>query len=104
MTKFPFNDFHSFKDFVVFVQICSANKFSQRQGALADTPWTLNLAFEGLRQGLRMAVKEKGERPAFAESRRLVEEAYDAYKFGDIRSGFMKLEQVQKLLQKIPSQ
>jgi len=104
MMKFPFNDFHSFKDFVVFVQICSANKFPQRQGALADTPWTLDLAFEGLRQGFRMAVQEKGERPAFAESRRLVEEAYDAYKSGDIRSGFMKLEQVQKLLQKIPSQ
>jgi hypothetical protein len=104
MMKFPFNDFHSFKDFVVFVQICSANKFPQRQGALADTPWTLDLAFEGLRQGLRMAVQEKGERSAFAESRRLVEEAYDAYKSGDIRSGFMKLEQVQKLLQKIPSQ
>ncbi len=104
MTTFPFNDFHSFKDFVVFVQICSANKFPQREGALANTPWTLDLAFEGLRRGLDMAVQEKGERPEFAESRRLVEEAYDAYKTGDIRSGFTKLEQVQKLLRRIPSQ
>ncbi|MGD0144805.1 MAG: trigger factor [Rhizomicrobium sp.] len=104
MANFPFNDLHSFKDFVVFVQICSATKFPQREGALADTPWTLDRAFEGLRLGLDMAVQEKGERREFAESRRLVEEAYDAYKSGDVRSGFTKLEQVQKLLNKVPSQ
>jgi hypothetical protein len=51
-----------------------------------------------------MAVQEKGDRIAFAESRRLVEEAYEAYGAGDIRSGFMKLELVQKLLRKVPSQ
>jgi|HubBroStandDraft_5_1064220.scaffolds.fasta_scaffold132324_2 hypothetical protein len=104
MTKFPFNDLHSFKDFVVFAQICSPDEYPQRDGILAKTPWTLDLVFEGLLDGLNMAVREKGERKEFAESRRLVEEAYEAYKSGDIRSGFMKLEQVQKLLRKIPSQ
>jgi len=71
---------------------------------LANTPWTLELAFDGLRVGFDIAVREKGERREFAESRRLVEEAYDAYKSGDVRSGFMKLEEVQKLLRKVPSQ
>ena len=50
-----------------------------------------------------MAVREKGERAEFTESRQLVEEAYNAYKSRDIRTGFMNLEQVQKLLGKIPS-
>jgi hypothetical protein len=104
MTKFPFNDLHSFKDFVVFVQICSPNRFPLREGTLANTPWTLDLAFEGLRLGLDMAVREKGERREFTESRRLVGEAYDAYKSGDVRSGFTKLEEVQKLLRRVPSQ
>lgn len=104
MAKFPFNDLHSFKDYVGFVQLCSPDKYPRREGAAINAQWTLALAFEGLRLGLDMAVEEKGERPAFTESRRLVEEAFDAYISGDIRSGFMKLEQVQKLLQKIPSQ
>ena len=104
MSKFPFNDFHSFKDFVVFAQICSPNNYPKREGILASTPWTLDLAFEGLRLGLNMAAREKGERIEFAESCRLVDEAYKAYKSGDVRSGFAKLERVQKLLAKIPSQ
>ena len=104
MTKFPFNDLHSFKDYVAFVQICSATKFPQRDGALASTPWTLNLAFEGLRLGLDMAVREKGDRTEFSQSRHLIEQAYKAYKSGDVSTGFMQLEQVRKLLRKIPSQ
>jgi hypothetical protein len=104
MAKFPFNDLHSFKDFVIFAQICSPDEYPQRDGILTKTPWTLELVFDGLRHGLEMAVHEKGDRIAFVESRRLVEEAYEAYKAGDIRSGFMKLELVQKRLRKVPSQ
>ncbi len=104
MSKFPFNDLHSFKDYVGFVQLCSPNKFPRREGAAASSPWTLALAFEGLRQGLEMAVREKGAQKEFANSCRLVEEAFEAYKSGDIRSGFVKLEQVQKLLGKVPSE
>jgi hypothetical protein len=104
MTSFPFNDLHSFKDFVVFAQICSPDEYPQRDGVLAKTPWTLELVFEGLRRGLDMAVQEKGQRKEFSESRRLIEDAYEAYKSGDIRTGFMKLEQVEGLLRKVPSQ
>lgn len=104
MVKFPFTDLHSFKDYVGFVQLCLPNRFPRREGAAASAPWTFDLAFEGLRLGLDMAIREKGERIEFAESRHLVEEAYDSYKSGDVRSGFTKLEQVQELLRKIPSQ
>lgn len=104
MAKFPFNDLHSFKDYVVFVQTYAPDRFRPREAAGPEYQWTLDLAFKGLRLGLNMAIKEKGERKEFAESSRLVEEAYDAYKSGDMRSGFMKLEQVQKVLRKVPSQ
>ena len=104
MARFPFSDLHSFKDYVGFVQLSLPNRFPRREGAAASAQWTPDLAFDGLRLGLDMAVQEKGERIEFAESRRLVEEAYNAYKSGDIRSGFAKLEQVQKLLRKVPSQ
>jgi hypothetical protein len=102
--RFGFRDLHSFKDFVGFVKLCAPELFPSRDGYGSDEQWTLDLAFEGLRLGLDMAVREKGERIEFAESRRLVEEAYNAYKGGDVRSGFAKLELVQKLLRKVPSQ
>jgi hypothetical protein len=104
MARFPFTDLHSFKDYVGFVQLCLPDGFPRREGAAANLQWTLDLAFEGLRLGLDIAAQEKGKRIEFAESHRLVEEAYDAYKSGDVRAGLMKLEQVQKLLRKIPSQ
>ena len=102
--KFPFNDLHGFKDYVMYVQHYSPDRFWPREGVGPEDQWTLHLAFKGLRLGLDMAVQEKGNRQEFAESRRLVEEAYEAYKAGDIRTGWDKLEQVQKLLRKVPSQ
>ena len=104
MAKFGFTDLHSFKDFVGFVKLCAPELFPIRDGFGPDEQWTVDRAFQGLRLGLNMAVQEKGERPEFAESNKLIEAAYDAYKVGDVRSGFMKLEQVQKLLRKVPSQ
>lgn len=102
--KFPFNDLHGFKDYVVYVQQYSPDRFRPRTAAGPEDQWTLDLAFKGLRLGLDMAVQEKGKRQEFAESRRLVEEAYEAYKAGDIRAGWDKLGQVQELLRKVPSQ
>jgi hypothetical protein len=61
------------------------------------------LAFEGLQVGLRMAIEEKGEREEFTQGESLVEEAYAAYRDGRVRDGFFKLEELQKLLKKVPS-
>ena len=104
MAKFPFSDLNSFKDYVIYVQTYLPERFPPRKAVGPEDQWTINLAFEGLRLGLSMAVREKGERPEFAESRRLIEEAYHAYESGDVRSGFMKLGRVEELLQKVPSQ
>jgi len=101
---FAFSDLHSFKDYVVFVQTYLPDRFRPREGAGPEEQWTLDLAFEGLRLGLRMAVEEKGERVEFARGSELVEAAYAAYTDGRKRDGFFKLEELQKLLQRVPSQ
>ena len=100
---FPFSDLHSFKDYVVFVQTYLPDRFRPREGADVANQWTLDLAFEGLRLGLCLAVKEKGERDELRRGGSLIEEAYAAYRAGLDRDGFFKLEELQKLLKKVPS-
>jgi hypothetical protein len=101
---FGFSDLHSFKDYVVFVQSYLPDEFPPRDCAGPDEQWTLDLAFDGLRLGLRMAVEEKGERDEFTQGESLVEEAYAAYRDGRKRDGFFKLEELQTLLKEVPSQ
>jgi len=100
---FPFTDLHSFKDYVGFVKICASTTFPVREGVGPEDQWTLNLAFEGLRSGLRMATEEKGERSEFTLGESLVDEAYIAYHDGRMRDGFLKLEELQELLKRVPS-
>lgn len=104
VASFPFTDLHSFKDYVVFVQTYLPDRFRPREGVGPADQWTLDLAFQGLRLGLRMAVEEKGERKEFTQGAALVEDAYSAYHDGRVRDGFFKLEELQKLLKKVPSQ
>jgi hypothetical protein len=56
--EFPFSDLHSFKDYVGFVKLCAPDKFAPREGVSPADQWTLDLAFAGLRLGLRMAIEE----------------------------------------------
>jgi hypothetical protein len=102
--KFPFNDLHSFKDYVVFVRMCAPNYFPSREGLGEEAQWSLDLAFRGLHEGLELARREKGDRPLFHECNRLVDEAYREYKAGNRREGFVKLEEVNRLLKTVPSQ
>jgi len=101
--RFGFSDLHSFKDYVVWVQTGASTKFPVENWAGPDDQMTLDLAFKGLRLGLEMAVQEKGERAEFVQGRTLVEEAYAAYRDRRMRDGFFKLEELQKLLKKVPS-
>ncbi len=101
--RFPFSDLHSFKDYVVFVQTGASTTFRFREGAGPADQWTLDLAFEGLRLGLRMAADEKGERDEFTLGKSLVEEAHAAYRDGNVRKGFSKLEELRSLLNKVRS-
>jgi hypothetical protein len=103
MAKFPFSDLHSFKDYVGFVKLCSPDQYPPRERVAPEEQWTLELAFEGLRYGLFLAVKEKGACAVFEECHRLVEDAYGYYKEGNKREGFFKLEEVCRLLRKMSS-
>jgi hypothetical protein len=99
---FPFSDFHSFKDYVGFVKLCAPDDFPSREGFGPADQWTLELAFEGLRLGLPMAVEENGQRAEFVESERLIEEAFAAYREGRLPDAFFNLEELQKLLNNVP--
>jgi hypothetical protein len=101
--SFPFTDLHSFKDFVVFVQTYLPDRFRPREAVGPELQWTVDLAFTGLRLGLRMSIKEKGERDEFARGMLLVEEAYDAYRHGREHEGYFKLENLSEVLSKIPA-
>ncbi len=104
MRKFPFHDLHGFKDYAGFVRLCAPNMFPTRDGRPAEDQWTLELAFEGLRHGLCLTAKEKGELPILLRCRELVEEAYVHYQAGREREGFLTLREMQNLLKTIPSQ
>jgi hypothetical protein len=106
MAKFPFTDLHGFKDYVVFVQICAPDQFPRREGLAEADQWSLDLAFEGLRQGLALVEREKdGQYQATASKcRELMEAAYAEYSAGQRKPAFLKLEDVRKMLNKIPSQ
>ena len=104
LAKFPFTDLHGFKDYVIYVQTYLPDRFPPRQAVGPEDQWTLELAFRGLREGLALAVAEKGDKPVFKECGRLVEEAHEQYRTGHQREGFFKLEEVNKLLKMVPSQ
>lgn len=103
MTWFPFNDLHSFKDYVVFVRMCAPDRFPQREGVPAKDQWTLELAFKGLEEGLALSMREKGNRTQFERVRQLFEKAAYAYRFGDRPGGFKALDEAHRVLREVPS-
>jgi len=103
MAKFPFTNLHSFKSYIIFVQLFLPDRFPPREGDDANHPWTQDLAFEGLRLGLEMAAAEKGNLPIFVACRKLVDEADIFYRAGLKRDAFFKLEDVIKQLAEIPN-
>jgi len=101
MTNWGFHDLHSFKDYVGFVKLCAPDQFPKWEWT---EQLTLDRAFEGLRYGLDLTAKEKGESPKIDACRKLVEAAYGHYKGSRMREGIFALQELQKLLKKIPSQ
>ena len=101
---FPFNDLHSFKDYVTFVGMCAPDRFPFREGRPAEEQWTLDLAYKGLEVGLNHSIQEKGNRPQFQRVRQLFDEAHRHYRMGDRVSGAKVLEEARKLLREVPSQ
>jgi hypothetical protein len=103
MTRFPFDDLHGFKDYVVFVRMCAPDRFPEREGLPAEDQWTLELALRGLEEGLALSIHEKGNRPQFERVRQLFEKAANAYRLGDRPGGFKTLDEAHKVLREVPS-
>lgn len=104
MTSWHFHDLHGFKDYISMVYIGAPDRFREREGRGPEEQWTLDLAFEGLRHGLAITAEEKGELPVLVTCRTMVEEAYAHYCEGRIREGCLKLQEMAKLIRKLPSQ
>jgi hypothetical protein len=103
MAEFPFSDLHSFRDYVAFVRLCSPDEYPIRAGVASDEQWTLDSAVDGLRYGLTLSSKETGEVPVLETCQRIVEEAFQHYRDGQVREGFRKLQEVEKLLKRLKS-
>jgi hypothetical protein len=101
--EFPFHDFHSFKDYVGFVQLCAPDDFPKREGVSDADQWTLDLAYEGLQRGLQIAAGEGVKESVLSECRALIEKAFAFYRAGNLHDGFRAMEAVQRVLRRVPS-
>ena len=101
MARFPFNDLHSFKDYIGFVKLCSPDLFPDREGVGEDEKWSLPLAFQGLRDGLAYLSRAS---PLIDECNDLVDRAYGAYQSGDSRNGYALLDEMHSKMKRIRSQ
>lgn len=100
---FGFTDLHGFKDFLVSVIVDAPDEFSEMDWLAPEDQMNLERAFVGLRYGLNLTEQEKGASDVVTQCRALVEQAYAAYRAGDDMQGQRKLEEIEKLLKKIPS-
>lgn len=98
-----FHDLPSFEDFVVLVLSCAPDMFPPEDWRPPEDQMNLERAFVGLRYGLDLTEQEKGMSDVVTQCRVLVEQAYAAYRDGNDMEGQRKLEEVEKLLKKIPS-
>jgi hypothetical protein len=101
---FGFTDLHGFKDFLVEVIAGAPDDFMEMDWLEPEDQMDLNRAFVGLRYGLDLTAQEQGETELVITCRRLVDEAYQEYVAGREAEGQGKLEEVEKLLNKLSSQ
>jgi hypothetical protein len=101
---FGFTDFHSYKDFVIYVLSCAPDLFPEEDWLRPEEQMNLDRAFAGLRRGLNLAEQETIDSSALAEGRRLVDDAYALYRAGQNHAGQTELEKLSSLLAKLPSQ
>lgn len=102
--QWHFRELHQFKDFLGMVIVCAPDQFFEEDWLTPEDQLNLDRAFVGLRYGLDLAAKEKGESALLARCRTLVEESYGEYKAGRDHAGQLKLEEVEKLLAKLPTE
>jgi hypothetical protein len=102
MNDFPFSDLHSFKDYVAFVRMCAPDYFPLREGA--GPQWSLDLAFDGLRYGLDLSERNGAKASVIAQCRPLLEQALGCYRANNRPEGFRVMQEMERLLKRLPSQ
>lgn len=103
-TYFGFSDLHGFKDFVVYVMMCAPDLFPEDDWRASDEQMNVERAFIGLRYGLGLAAKEKGDSTLLARCQELVASAYADYGAARNHAGQIKLQEVETLLKKLPTE
>jgi hypothetical protein len=101
---FGFTDLHGFKDFVGYVLLCAPDLFPYDDWLPLDLQMNLDRAFAGLRFGLDITEREKGPLQVIQECRRLTEDARQNYAIGKNLEGRRKLQEMDKLLQRLHSE
>lgn len=101
---FEFTDLSEFMDYLGFVIVCVPVDFPWEDWRSAEDQMNLDRAFVGLKYGLDLAAKEKGESALLQRCRKLVEESYVEYKAGRDHAGQLKLEEMEKLLLALPTE
>ena len=101
--RFGFSDLHSFKDYVTMVLACAPELFFEEDWLPPEEQLDLEKAFEGLEIGYRVVAREVGEIPLLARCRQLTSEALERDRAGQDFEGQQKLEQVELLINSLPS-
>jgi hypothetical protein len=102
--KFPFHDLLSFKDYVVFAQVCLPDRLPHYDWRSPEDQWTLGLAFKGLREGLQLAVREKGPLQIFTDCDRLVTRPMSSTLPVEDGRGSLSWEKVSELLSDVETE
>lgn len=100
---FGFSDLHGFKDYVVYVMAYAPNNFPHEDWREHNAQMTLERAFSGLRYGLSLPTHSPHWLSTVSKCRELVDRAYNEYLSGNTRAGQTLLEQVERLLNTVPT-
>ena len=99
--KYSFHDLHSFKDYAGMVQLCAPDRFPKWDWAPQET---LETAFEGLHYGFALSESQGADTTVIAQCRELTGVAFDHYRANRMRDGFKTMEEMLKILRRLPSQ
>lgn len=100
---YGFTDVHGFKDFLVEVLTGAPDDFMQFDWLPASEQMTLDRAFVGLEHGFQRVAWEFKRPSLVATMRLLASEALALYRNGDDLGGQHKLEEVERLLNSLPT-
>ena len=93
---YEFTDIVGYLDYIVYAY--APDLFPEEEWLEPHEQMNMQIAFRGLRYGLEIVEKEKGQPQRIEEMKELIDRAEEAYQMDDIRGGMTKLEQVERIL------